>query len=290
MIKAEVATRGNSVIRKLLLSAVAMAGVAPTAFAADLPSRRAPPVYAPPPIPVFSWTGLYIGADAGYAFGRDNVTLNVPAAAFTESYTVGRPDGVIGGGHVGYNFSTQSIPFLGQFTGALSGVPVIGGFGGAGGVVGIEGDVRGADYRGTVSPIPAFVAGSLEQHRNDLQGTIRGRLGIAVDRALFFATGGAAFATFRNSYNDGLGDFNVQTTTRVGYVVGGGIEYAITNNFSLRAEYRYEDFGRYTQTVFPAAFGGAAFAFSHRDTENQVTAGFSYKFETPGVPPVVARY
>ncbi len=277
----------QSVIRSLLLSTATIAALATSAFAADLPSRRSPPAYAPPPIPAFTWTGLYGGLDAGYAFGNDNVFATVPGTAATANYSVGRPDGVVGGGHIGYNFSTQSVPFIGQFAGAFSGVPVIGGFGGTGGVIGIEGDVRGLSYRS--SSLIAGIPGTLETHRNDLQGSIRGRLGIAVDRALFFATGGAAFATFRNGYNDGVGDVATLTNTRVGYTVGGGIEYAFTNTLSLRAEYRFEDFGRYTQT-FAAAAGAVPVNFTHRDTENQVTAGFSYKFDTTVAPPVVARY
>ena len=276
-----------SVIRRLLLSTALLGAFATAGVAADLPSRRSPPTYAPPPIPAFSWTGLYGGLDAGYAFGNDNVLATIPGTALAAGYSVGRPDGVVGGGHIGYNFSTQSIPYIGQLAGAFGGLPVIGGFGGAGGVIGIEGDVRGLSYRS--SSLIAGIPGTLETHRNDIQGSIRGRVGIAVDRALFFATGGAAFATFRNGYNDGIGDVTTLTNTRVGYTVGGGIEYAFTNTLSLRAEYRFEDFGRYTQT-FAAAGGGVPVNFSHRDTENQVTAGFSYKFDTLTAPPVVARY
>ena len=265
-------------IRSLLLSTAVIGTVATAGLAADLPSRRSPPVYAPPPIPAFTWTGLYGGLDAGYAFGNDNVFATIPGTAVAANYSVGRPDGVVGGGHIGYNFSTQSLPYIGQFAGGL---------GGAGGVVGIEGDVRGLGYRS--SSLIAGIPGTLENHRNDIQGSIRGRVGVAVDRALFFATGGAAFATFRNTYNDGIGDVATLTNTRVGYTVGGGIEYAFTNTVSLRAEYRFEDFGRYTQT-FAAAGGGVPVNFSHRDTENQVTAGFSYKFDTTVTAPVVARY
>ena len=267
-------------IRRLLLSMVAITAVASTAFAADLPSRRAPPVYAPPPIPVFTWTGFYAGADVGYAGGRDSVFAFVPAVGAGAAYSVGSASGVIGGGHVGYNFSTQSLPVLGSLFST-------GGFG-TGGVIGIEGDVKGSTYRSAIAN-PIFApAGSFETHRNDIQGSVRGRIGIAFDRALFFATGGVAFASFRNNYNDGVGDFASITTTRAGYTVGGGVEYAFTPNWSLRAEYRYEDFGRYTQ-FFAAPNLGANVNISHHDTENIATVGFSYKFDTP-LAPVVARY
>ncbi len=66
------------------------------------------------------------------------------------------------------------------------------------------------------------------------------------------------------------------------------MEYAVTNNFSLRAEYRFSDFGSYTD--IPGATGGGV-AVRHRDTDNRVQGGFSYKFDTfAPTTPVVARY
>ncbi len=274
-------------IRKLLLSSVAIAAVSASAFAADLPSRRAPPVYVPPPVPLFSWTGFYVGGDLGYAFGRDSVTqVGAPLGVGPNAYYQdGTPNGTTGGAHVGYNFSTQSLPVLGQFAGGLSGLPFIGGFGGAGGVVGIEGDVQGTDYRSTQT-FGTFT----ETSRNEISGTIRGRVGIAVDRALFFATGGAAFAQFQNSYNSPTftNGYQQLTTTRVGYVVGGGVEYAITTQFSLRAQYMYINYGKYTDVpATPLPIGST---FTHHDTTQRVTVGFSYKFDSPVAAPVVARY
>ena len=256
-------------IRKLLLSSVTLVVISGTAFAADLPSRRAPPVYIPPPIPVFSWTGAYVGAQVGYAFGRDNATLFATNGA--GSAGIGSsPNGIIGGAHVGYNFSTQSLP-------------VFSGFLGTGGVFGIEGDVDGSDYRRTTIFSNAFG----ERIGNTIQGSIRGRLGIAVDRALFYATGGAAFASFNTNYvTNGFGE--AYSHTRVGYTVGGGVEYAITNNFSLRGEYRYSDFGTFTDTLVGSA---GTLAVRRKETEQRAQVGFSYKFDTfSPIAPVVARY
>lgn len=275
-------------IRKLLLSTVAIAAVSTSAFAADLPSRRAPPVYVPPPVPLFSWTGFYVGGDVGYAFGKDSVR-QVPAPNGIGPaiyYQDGNPNGTTGGMHIGYNFSTQSLPVLGQFAGGLSGLPFIGGFGGAGGVVGVEGDVQGTDYR-SQQTFGAFN----ETSRNEINGTVRGRVGIAVDRALFFATGGVAFAQFQNSYAaPAFAPFYQQlTTTRVGYVVGGGVEYAVTTQFSLRAQYLYLNYGKYTDVPTTGGLPVGS-TFSHHDTTQRVTVGFSYKFDTPVAAPVVARY
>jgi outer membrane immunogenic protein len=254
------------------LSTVALAALAGTAFAADLPSRRAPPVYAPPPpIPVFTWTGGYIGGQLGYEFGNDqkygansrNGIVVVPGAST-------KPSGVIGGAHIGYNYSTQ-------------GLPIFGGFLGAGGVIGIEGDVDGTS---TTKNYPIGPIGA--SYRETIEGSVRGRLGFAFDRVLAYGTGGVAFGGIKNSYNFGtLQDSS--TTTRVGYTVGGGIEYAVTNNIAVRVEYRYTDFGNYTNTLSAITAGGLN--VRHRDTDNRVQAGISYKFDVfAPVAPVVARY
>ena len=258
---------------RMAFTLLAGTAFAATALAADLPSRRAPPVFVPPPaIPVFTWTGFYVGAQAGYQFGRSNAFVSNPVLGGLAAVGAS-PDGFVGGGHVGYNFSTQSIPVLSSF----------GPFGGAGGVVGIEGDVDGSNYRSTY-----LLGGISNGVREDIQGSIRGRLGIAVDRALFYATGGAAFGSLRNNYLNTINGFtDSYSNTRVGYTVGGGIEYAITNNFSLRAEYRFTDYGTFSNNLTNSA-GGAA-NVSHRETNNRVQGGFSYKFDSP-ITPVVARY
>ncbi|MDR3463042.1 MAG: porin family protein [Beijerinckiaceae bacterium] len=233
---------------KLLVSTVAFAALAGTAFAADLPSRHAPPVYAPPPIPVFTWTGIYVGGQVGYGFGRDSNNFN-PSSSSTS--------GVIGGAHIGYNYQLPSNI-----------------------VIGVEGDVDGSSARATT-----FYPATTASFRDEVQGSVRGRVGYAVDRALFYATGGAAFGGLRNNYYSGPFEDSM-THTRVGYTVGGGVEYAIDPHWSVRAEYRYTDFGHYND--FAATTLGTN--ITKHDTENRVQLGFSYKFDTFGPTPVVARY
>ncbi|MGD0635798.1 MAG: outer membrane protein [Beijerinckiaceae bacterium] len=235
-------------INKFLLSTVALAALAGTAFAADLPSRHAPPVYVPPPIPVFTWTGVYVGGQVGYEFGKDSNDLN-PSSTSTS--------GVIGGAHIGYNYQLPN-----NF------------------VVGLEGDVEGTSARGTTTY--AFGPG---YYKEGIQGSVRGRVGYAVDRALFYATGGAAFGGINNNYY-GVGE-DSPSHTRIGYTVGGGIEYAIDHNWSVRAEYRYTDFGHTTDYLTNSDAGAAV---RKHDSDNKVEAGFSYKFDTFGPTPVVARY
>ncbi len=263
-------------INKILLSTVAVVALAGTAFAADLPSRRAPPVYAPPPpIPVFTWTGFYVGGQVGYEFGRDNGFAVATATGAGLAGNSARSTGVIGGAHIGYNFSSQSLPVFGSIFGAF----------GSGVVIGIEGDVDGSSARARYA-----LGGIAVNSRDQIQGSVRGRLGYAFDRFLVYGTGGAAFGGFRNSYvNTLVGGTDSLSHTRVGYTVGGGIEYGVTNNLSLRVEYRYSDFGSYTDVLGGATAGGVA--VRHRDTDNRIQGGFSYKFDTfAPVSPVVARY
>ena len=156
-------------IRKFLVPAAALAAAAP-AFAADLPYREAPPPVYAPAVPLFTWTGLYLGGQIGYAWGTD--TLTVFPAGFGTNFT---PNGVVGGAHIGYNLQ------LNQF------------------VAGLEGDIEGTGISRSFSP-----GGALYNTSIPVQGSIRGRLGVAFDRALLYATGGAEFAGFDTSYT-GIG-------------------------------------------------------------------------------------
>jgi outer membrane immunogenic protein len=254
------------------VGAIALAG---SAFAADLPSRAPPPVYIPP-APIFTWTGIYVGGQIGYAWGTSNTNLGDNFGDFTSFSS--NNSGVIGGAHVGYNLQ------LSQF------------------VVGLEGDVDGSSLKktitgspliGGVSPFAVVVPTTITANLG-VQGSIRGRIGYAWDRVLIYGTGGVAFGGVNGSISTPFG-FDSTSTTRVGWTVGGGLEYAVTNNWSVRAEYRYTQFGH--STVFASnSFGtfpllGAIGGFGNRTlNENRVQVGFSYKFDTAAPAPVVAKY
>jgi outer membrane immunogenic protein len=262
---------------KFILASVGAIAVGGSAFAAEpLPAP-------PPPVPVFTWSGVYLGGQIGYAWGKDNVifsgtdnALNLANGSFGEG-----PQGVIGGGHVGYNLQYNRW------------------------VLGLEGSVDGTSLRKTVGvPLAASdgVTGSMTASSNaGVQGSVRGRIGLAWDRVLLFGTGGVALTSFNTTYTDSTGFFtgvpgtnaNI-SVTRAGYTFGGGIEYAITNNWSVQAEYRYSNFGHTNDFPFsnPSAIvglppGGFFFA-QHYLKENQVQVGFSYRFDMmvpPAVPP-----
>jgi len=240
-------------IRQLILSCAAVCAVSQV-FAADLPARRSPPPFYPSALP-FTWTGFYIGGQIGYEFGSDSI---LAPGLFSVHHS---PNGVVGGAHVGYNYQ------INQF------------------VLGLEGDVNGSSYSGSVYNI---VLGTTLSSRAPVDGSVRGRLGYAFDRTLIYATGGVAFASICHGY---LGSALVPgsatlTDSRVGWTVGGGVEYAVTQNWSLRAEYRYTDYGNISD--FP---GTVVLPRIHHETDNRVQAGFSYKFDIPTLmKPVVAKY
>jgi outer membrane immunogenic protein len=247
---------------QFLLASIGAIALSGSAFAAEpLP----PP---PPPVPIFTWTGLYIGGQVGGAWDRDptTVTFFSPVVAVGDTFT-NKPRGVIGGAHIGYNLQINQW------------------------VAGVEGTVDGTSIRGT-----AFgpVTGVSVHTREEIQGSVRARLGIAFDRVLIYATGGAAFTGIDNTYTGGIfapGAFEKISRTRSGWTVGGGIAYAITNNWSIRAEYRYSDFGRYNEYPFAVFVPVGATLFArHHLTQHQVQFGVSYRFETSPFAPVVAKY
>lgn len=255
-----------------IMTGVALVVMSGMAMAADLPSKTAPAQFeAPPPIPVFNWTGFYVGAQAGYGFGRDSAALRRPAATAFYGYN---PHGIVGGFHAGYNYQ---LPAIAPETKV---------------VLGVVADVDGADYKSGGYPFGGILAGTTATTQSDIKGSVRGRVGVGVNRVLFYATGGAAFANFDTRYSSasafGAGAVSTHDRTRTGYTVGGGIEYAFLNYVSVRAEYRYTNYGTFTDALGGAAPGLNA-AVAHRETDNRVQAGISYKFESI-VPSVTARY
>jgi outer membrane immunogenic protein len=268
-------------IRKFLLASVgAIALTGSAALAAEPP----PPV-APPPI--FTWTGIYVGGQIGYAWTSGNLNLtgfDPFTGGLIASSVGGTPNGVIGGAHVGYNYQINQW------------------------VLGLEGSVDGTSLTNTaVAVFPGFLVPgsttSVSAHSSaDIQGSIRGRLGVAWDRALIYGTGGVAFGGFRTNFSVvdpavPLFASSSFSNTRVGWTVGGGIDYAVTNNWSIFAEYRYTNWGTIGDrglaaagfVAFPA-FTGAFINSNRHLNQNQVQVGFSYKFDTFGPPPVVAKY
>ena len=171
--------------RTIFTSSFATAAIAATALAhaADLgPMVPYAPPNAPPTPVYYDWTGLYLGANAGGSWGRESHEISDATAGIFEVGITNHPDGVIGGGQIGYNW--QFAPLFGWGTGT---------------VLGIEADFQGASQKSTIDETfsdprfgPVTFSGSVED-KLEWFGTVRGRAGIAVDRVLLYATGGWAF-------------------------------------------------------------------------------------------------
>lgn len=247
-------------MKRLSLSIIAL-GLSATAgsvFAADMPLKA-------PPLPIWSWTGFYVGGNVGYGWASDPTTLTdstattltrindadtptpifVPLGTTTAVATVGsvniNPRGWLGGIQGGYNWQSRSI------------------------VYGVEGDIQASGQRGSITlcdtaGCPAGSGIATDSLKMPWFGTLRARLGFTPSpRWLVYATGGLAVAEIKDSVTEGpvgggAGGVTANIdATRAGFAVGGGVETALTDRWSLKVEYLYMGFG----TVSAAGTGAA---------------------------------
>lgn len=204
--------------QKLLacIGVVAFVASAATANAADLARRSTMPTKAPAYLaPVFTWTGFYLGLNAGYGWGIANASG--PVFGSTGDFNV---KGAMIGGTIGYNLQTG--PW----------------------VWGLEGDVDFSDMKGGIGCPGCGVD-------NRWFATARGRIGYAMGRVLPYLTGGAAFGDIR--INDPV--LSGSSDTKVGWTVGAGVEYAFLPNWSAKAEYLYADLGSTSCGAAACIFG-----------------------------------
>ncbi|MEP9379389.1 outer membrane protein [Aquabacter sp. CN5-332] len=234
-------------MKKILLSGVALLVMSIPAVAADLARY---PVKAPPPVvvPIFSWTGFYIGGNVGWAWLNNDLTVSPAFGIPPTSLSVGDANGFTGGLQAGYNW---------QFANNV--------------VLGIEADVNWADLGSNsvaIVPFGPFAAGLTDASLN-VFGTVRARLGYAFDRVLPYITGGLAWG--RSDYGSIYG---VDTSeTNWGWTIGGGVEYAFTNNWTAKIEYQYIDLDGSSYTI-PSTLGSIS-------ADNQLSVlkvGVNYKF------------
>ena len=200
----------------------------------SLPKPRAP-VY----VPFFSWNGPYVGLNAGYGWGTSNWTDTVTSAS-TGDFNL---NGGLFGLTIGMNW---------QMLGTL--------------IFGAEADFGWSGIKGSVSP--ALCGGSCETS-NAWLGTARGRIGYAWDRLMPYVTAGGAFGSVKVS--DGFGSVS---TTRFGWVVGLGLEYAAVDRWTVKLEYIYVDLGK--ATCDAACAGGNPFEAAFK--AGILRAGVNYRF------------
>jgi outer membrane immunogenic protein len=283
-------------MKKLATAIAAIALIGTPAFAADM-AVKAPPVA---PAPVFSWTGFYLGLNAGVSFGRasDDVNYFANYAPFSTTSPCGPAgsalcinssntvdmNGSIGGVQAGYNW--QNANYL----------------------LGVEADFQGTGQSGTRNFAFSFnnstAIGNVTQGSGGISitermpwlGTVRGRIGYVANPWLVYATGGLAYGRIEvdssatasafleplppvgigtptcnsTSFSGGtcpVWGFNGNGVTKIGWTVGGGAELALGGNWIARFEYLFVDLGSFDTTFaglggnFGVVVGSSAAAF-----------------------------
>jgi high affinity Mn2+ porin len=182
------------------------------AVAADMPVK-APPIQA-----LFDWTGLYVGAHAGYSRGSSSAALSDPTP--TPIAASGTFSGVIGGVQAGYNLRLSS-----------------------GLLFGVEADITFPNYLTSNSVVSLLATPASELNEQwDYVATARGRVGYAAGPWLAYATGGLAWAGERFLNAPANGSDEKVLNTRLGWAAGAGVEYAFSPHWSARLEYLYSRF------------------------------------------------
>lgn len=224
--------------RRIWLSSAIALMSAGAAMAADMPTYE--PV-APATVPSFSWSGAYVGVQAGYAWMETDNRLNGVAPDT-------KPNGFTVGGYVGYNHQLDNSPL----------------------VLGVEADLAYSDAKDS-SPTGGFGAAGRIRNEIGWTGALRGRVGYAFDRFLVYGAGGLAIADHEIKARGPISGSD--DTVAVGWTIGGGVEAAITDNVSARVEYRYSDYGTDSFSVAGSRVKGDV-------TDNRVMMGLGYKFST----------
>jgi outer membrane immunogenic protein len=247
-------------MRKILFATVALTALTAPALAADLPVKAR--VKAPLAVPVYSWTGCYLGGHAGGVWVRKEWF-----DAQFDSATLGLSDG----GH-------DPSGFLGGFQGGCD-YQVAGGF-----VIGIAGDYAWTDSDATSNSL--LFIGQTNHSRVKSLASITGRVGYAWDRFLGYVKGGGAWERDEYEWIDPLGCACTGTAShsRSGWTVGIGGEYAFTNWLTGFVEYNYYDFGR-DDVVFAQDIGGT-YTYRIDETKSVVKVGLNWRFGGA----VVAKY
>ncbi|HEY6859364.1 MAG TPA: outer membrane protein [Pseudolabrys sp.] len=264
-------------------SAVAFAQIA---SAADLPVKA--PRYAPPLPPPYNWTGFYVGGNIGYSWGHTDSTVDTPDLAGSPVFFSGfsdslKPNGIIGGGQIGYNW--QVDPRW---------------------VLGIEADFQGSGQKDSNSfsdPFTFFTFVPCDcqngfitvsnpgtatfSHEEKLQwfGTVRGRVGyIFWNNGMVYATGGLAYGHVKSSVTavvTALGTSSAtfsDSETKLGWTVGAGVEGQLfdSRNWTWKVEYLYMDLGTANHSFSDPTFGSVS---TRTDvTDNIVRFGINYRF------------
>jgi outer membrane immunogenic protein len=239
-------------VKKLVLAVSALALSAVSASAADLAAR--PYTKAPPAPLVYDWSGFYIGVNGGGGWAHD--CFADATSGFSDGCSTA--SGAVAGGQVGWR--TQASWLVWGF------------------------DIQGgwADIKGSSTAIFNAPSGTFTAKTNGL-ASIAATAGYAVNNVLLYARGGGGWSS-NNVYSTFAGGTNTTSLyeARWGALLGGGIEYGLTPNWTIGVEYNHYFLGALTDTIGTGPTG-------ERVSQNgidTVTAKLNYKFGGP----IVARY
>ena len=223
-------------MKRILLAAVALTAFTVSAVAADMPVKAA--TKAPVMVAPYNWSGFYVGINGGAAWGRSNWTDR------GDGSTTGNFDtsGGLVGGTLGANWQTGAWVF------------------------GIEGDLDWTNIRGSTN----VGCGTPCETKNSWLGTVRGRVGYAWDRILPYVTGGVGFGNIRAV---GLGI--TDTTTKAGWTLGAGVEFAVAGPWTAKIEYLYVDLGNGSCSIVACTGTGIT---DVKFNTNIIRGGINYRF------------
>lgn len=232
---------------RLLLSAVSTSFLALPTIAADLggPRPLPPPSnfedYGEPSKPPL-WHGLYWGLSGGYGWGDSEASSSETTSADTD------PEGWLASVTVGYNMLFGNL------------------------LVGVEGDLGVMDISADDEKLSGSPFSYYRTSFGPWWGTLRGRAGIAMGRLLLYGTGGLAFASLDEVSLDTGMEKASDSELRAGWVVGGGLELAFTDNVSAKVEYLHMDFG----STDGLTSTGTSYSFDNE--VDVVRAGLNFRF------------
>lgn len=230
---------------KLLLSAACCCG-ATGAIAADMGLPPPVPFVAPAPPPL--WTGFYVGAHGGGAWDPTGGNNTNCGNACTSAQTT--LAGVAGGLQLGYNYQFGMM------------------------VLGAEADFSGSSLRGSYAALDGIDTLTTSV---DYFGTVTGKVGVAVGRLLIYGKGGAAWTHTNNGDFDTVENLSFTANYwQMGWTVGGGAEYALSPNWSVKLEYSAIQTPN-KSTTFTSPTPLFFTALMHQQI-NLVTAGVNYRF------------
>lgn len=244
-------------MNKLLLSVIGLGALAVSA----------PAFAAPLPPPIEMWNGWYVGGNVGASFGtaKDSSTIG---SGVPFSSTSANLNGVIGGAQFGYNYHATPSWLLG-----------------------FESDFQGSSEQASATTTmataftPAVLARQfpppntlVDVEKLQWFGTVRGRVGWTPNQgALLYLTGGLAYGGVTS--NPTFNTFNANfSTTKVGWVIGTGVEVFIVKNWTAKVEYLYMDLGSITNTFTVGLAPPVPFVLNSHITDQIVRVGFNYHF------------